>query len=256
MPLINGTELELDEVTKSFGGVKAIDAVSLSCAPGRIVSLIGPNGAGKTTLFNMISGFLKPDAGRIRFGKRDIVGLAPHLIARTGIGRLFQDGRVFPKLSVLDNVLVARRNQPGENPLLGFFAPQRVAVAERENKNKALKQLEVVGLVEMAEQLGESLSHGQQKLLAIARLLHSESVLFLLDEPTAGVSPEVIEQIRRVVRQLANEGRTVVVIEHNLGFVTSLSDWVYLLDDGQVAAFGTPHEVFADRVLHEAYLGV
>jgi len=248
--------LELDNVTKSFGGVKALNAVCIAVSKGSITALIGPNGAGKTTLFSVVTGFARPDTGRVIFSGHEMNGYTPYRVARMGIGRLFQEPRVFSQMTVLDNVAVAAKCQPGENPFVLFASPRRVRLFEDLNKKTSLEHLEFVGLADKAHLAAEQLSYGQQKLLAIARLLANEADLLLLDEPTAGVHPDMVDSILEVLRRLATVGKTVLVIEHNLNVVLQVSDWVYLLDEGAVTAFGSASEVLNDPALQEAYLGV
>lgn len=248
--------LELQEITKTFGGVLAVDDVSLTVSEGKITSLIGPNGAGKTTMFNLISGFLKPDKGAIYYNNHHrIDGLPPWKIAKLGIGRLFQDVRVFDRLSVLDNVLLAENN-PGENPFFSLFQRQKMRRLEKENIKEAERRLEFVGLSDMRYTFAENLSYGQQKLLAIARLLAGGFDLLLLDEPTAGVNPAMVKPILGLIRRLSNEGKTVVVIEHNMTVVLEISDWVYFFDLGKVVSFGLPDDVLGNVTVRKAYLGI
>jgi len=248
--------LELQSITKTFGGIVAVDDVSLTVSEGKITSLIGPNGAGKTTLFNLISGFLKPDKGAIYYNNHHrLDGLPPWKIARLGIGRLFQDVRVFDRLSVLDNVLLAENN-PCENPFLSLLQRKKMRRLEKENIKEAGRWLEFVGLSDMRDTLAENLSYGQQKLLAIARLLMGRFDLFLLDEPTAGVNPTMVKPILGLIRRFSNEGKTVIVIEHNMMVVLEISDWVYFLDDGMVVSSGLPDDVLRDATVRKSYLGL
>ena len=249
-------ELELENIGKQFGGLSALKDVSIALEKGRITALIGPNGAGKTTLFDIVSGFLRPDTGRVIYKDEDITAVTAHRLARKGIGRLFQDVRIFSNMSVLENVTVAQRHQPGENPLWALLRPRRVNRLERANQAAARELLQLVGIDDKEHLWGEQLSFGQQKLLAIARLLANESSVLLLDEPTAGVNPHMVDVLLKTIRMLANDGKTVVIIEHNLSVILKLCDWVFLLDDGEVTAFGTAKEVLEDRALQEAYLGV
>lgn len=248
--------LELREVSKSFGGLRAVDRVSAVFEPGRISALIGPNGAGKTTLFHLIGGVLQPDEGVIRYEGVRLNGLPPWRVAMLGIGRLFQDVRVFRKLSVFENVLTAFPDQRGENPFWSIFLRHRVVWQERRNTEQAKQLLAFVGLLEMADEPAESLSYGQQKLLAIARLLAAGSKVLLLDEPTAGVNPEMVKSILDVLRQLAREGKMNIIIEHNMNVVMEIADRVYFMDDGQIVAEGTPEEVLGDAAVRAAYLGL
>ncbi len=253
---VNGVTIECCNLTKTFGGLKAVDDVSVTFEAGKVTALIGPNGAGKTTLFHLISGFLRPDSGQIFYRGRRIDGLPPWRIAQMGIGRLFQDVRVFGKLSALDNVRVAFRKQSGENPLWTVVRRLKVNREEQTFTEEAKRLLQFVGLSELENALAEDLSYGQQKLLTIARLLAAGADVFLLDEPTAGVNPEMVRSLLSLIRRLAEEGKTVVVIEHNMNVVMEIADWVFFMDEGQIIAFGLPEEVLGDRAVRTAYLGI
>jgi len=248
--------LELRDVTKRFGGLLAVDNVSLAFSKGKITGLIGPNGAGKTTVFNLITGFLKPDAGEILFSDYRINGLPTWQIAQIGTGRLFQDVRVFSKLATLENLLLARKRQSGENPLVALFRRKSVLDMEEKNIDEARKWLKFVELEEEEKTLAENLSYGQQKLLAIARLLAGGFDLLLLDEPTAGINPEMTKSVLDVIRRLAQAGKTVVVIEHNMNIIMEISDLVYFMDEGKVITFGLPQEILGDPEVRRAYLGI
>jgi len=248
--------LELKDVTKSFGGLVAVGSASLAFSKGKITGLIGPNGAGKTTVFNLITGFLKPDSGIICFNGYTINGRPPWQIAQLGIGRLFQDVRVFDKLTALENVLLAKKEQPGENPLVSLLRRKSALDAEEKNMDEAKKWLKFVELEEKEDSLAENLSYGQQKLLAIARLLAGGFEVLLLDEPTAGINPQMVKSVLDVIRRLAQEGKTVVVIEHNMSVIMEISDWVYFMDEGKVVTFGLPKEILGDPEVRKAYLGI
>jgi ABC-type branched-subunit amino acid transport system ATPase component len=248
--------LELRDVTKSFGGVRAVNRASIGFDRGRITGLIGPNGAGKTTIFNLISGFLRPDDGIIQCRGTTISRLRPWQIAAIGVGRLFQDVHLFSRLTVIDNVMAAFLGQSGENPVVSVFGRWVVARQERVLRERATKLLEFVGIAGKADDLAEDLSFGQQKLLSIARLLAGDAEILLLDEPTAGVNPQMIAVLLDVIRRLATDGKTVVFIEHNMNVVIEIADMVYFLDNGQVASFGTPADVLGDPEVRKAYIGV
>jgi ABC-type branched-subunit amino acid transport system ATPase component len=248
--------LKVVNLTKSFGGLKAVDSVNLDFIKGRITGLIGPNGAGKTTIFNLISGFLIPDQGEIWLEDKRIDGLKPWEVAKSGIGRLFQDVRVFRELSVLENVLLGVVDHPGEYPLNLFFIPKLVRKKESDVLNKAREWIKFVGLEGKENSPASSLSFGQQKLLALARLLIGDFKILLLDEPTAGVSPLMIKPLLDLIRKIALTGRTVIFIEHNMNVVLDIANWVYFLDEGKVASFGLPQDVLGDPDVRRAYLGI
>jgi ABC-type branched-subunit amino acid transport system ATPase component len=250
------SRLELRNVTKSFGGVRAVDGVSLDFDGGRVSGLIGPNGAGKTTVFNLITGLVSPTEGDIYYNGRSISRLAPWRVAHLGIGRLFQDGRVFERLTVLDNIMTAFKGQRGESALLSVVARGRVKAEERVLRRRAQEELEFVGLAHKTEELAANLSYGQQKLLALARLLAAEMDVLLLDEPTAGVEREMVGRILGLIRRVAEVGKNVVVIEHNVGVVNRCADVVFFLDGGRVAARGEPGEMLRDPRIRAAFLGV
>jgi len=248
--------LKIDKITRSFDGVKALDGVSFLIQEKKIIGLIGPNGAGKTTLFNVISGFLRPDEGRIYYNNIDITKKPPYEISHLGIGRLWQDVRIFPKLTVLENVLTANPNQPGENPLASFFIPGKVAKFEKQNIENAEKWIEFVGLKEEINKYTEDLSYGEQKLLALARLLATNSKLLLLDEPATGIYPEMVHKIHYLLKELVELGKTIIVIEHNIRFVAEIADMVLLMDDGKIIASDTPQKIINSPLMKEVYIGV
>ncbi len=248
--------LELKNVTKTFDGIKAVDSLFIGFEKGKITALLGPNGAGKTTVFNLISGFIRPDSGEIYYKGKNIIGLPPWEIANLGIGRLFQDVRVFERMKVIDNVMSAFKRQKGEIFFFPIIARWKVEKEEKIYKEKALHLLEFVGLKDKADELAENLSYGQQKLLSIARLLASESELLLLDEPTAGVDPQMITKLLELIKKLPEKGKTIVVIEHNMNVVIEIANWVYFMDEGLVTSFGLPEDVLGDPEVRRAYIGI
>lgn len=246
----------MESVTKSFGGLRAVDNVTLSLMANRITGLIGPNGSGKTTLFNLISGTYKPDSGRILFNGIDITGLKPHEINRLGIVRSFQFPKAFYKMTLLDNLIFAAPNQVGDNPVIPIIARRRIVKQEEELREKAFKTLELVGLMDYAYNFPSQLSGGQLKLLELARALIPEPKLLLLDEPAAGVSPLLIPQIFSTIRSVVEESSlTVFVIEHRLNLIAEYVDWIYAMHRGQVFLSGRPHEVLEDERLLAIYVG-
>ena len=247
--------LELDHVSKHFGGVKAVDKLDHRFAHGKITAIIGPNGAGKTTAFNLIGGHLQPDSGSVTFGGKRLAGMKPWDIARLGIGRLFQDVRLFRKMTVLENVMAAFEHHTDESLWRVMLSPWTLLQPEARRKSQAMELLKKVGLSEKAESLAENLSYGQQKLVAIARLLAADARVLLLDEPTAGVNPVMIKTLLATIKQLAAEGRTVIFIEHDLDVVRDLAERVIFMSAGKVLKVGTPREVLADPNIRAAYMG-
>lgn len=250
------TILDVEDVTKSFGGVRAVNGCSLSVDQGSITGLIGPNGAGKTTLFNIITGFLKPTSGRIYFQGERIDGLPPHRIFHKGLIRTFQIPRELKSMSVVENLMLVPPEQAGEhiwNPL--FFAP-RVSRQEEANFEKAVQVLDFVDLLHLRDEYAGHLSGGQKKLLELARTLMCDPKMILLDEPGAGVNRtlmrKLVEDIDRLRREL---GITFFVIEHDMDLVTRLCDRVIVMSEGSKLAEGTAEEVRGDQRVLEAYLG-
>jgi ABC-type branched-subunit amino acid transport system ATPase component len=233
---------------KRFGGVTALDAATVTFQPGQVNALIGPNGSGKTTFFNCVTGMIRPDSGRASYRGQDITGKAPHVIARAGIGRTFQLCRIFPRMAVLDNVLVAARPRSLLAQLRGARGHSEVA--------RARGWLERMGIEHLAGIEARHLSWGQQKLLELAGVLMSDPDTILLDEPAGGVNPALVERIGALVRQLNAEGKTFVIVEHNMDLVMSISDHVVVLDRGQPIAAGPPAAIRSDERVLGAYLGI
>lgn len=248
--------LQLKCITKSFDGLTVIDDLSASFERGKVTGLVGPNGAGKTTLFNVIAGVLTPDRGEIVLSGTSLNALNAWQRAQFGIGRLWQDVRVFEKLTVLENVLVARKGHPGEGIRNNFLRNRTVSRFERENLEYARRWLDSVGLSREEGALAGSLSFGQQKLLAIARLLANDATLLLLDEPTSGIHPDLIGSILTVIRKIAQDGKTIIVIEHNFGLVRGIADWLHVMHKGRIEVSGRAEEVAQDPLLREVYLGI
>jgi neutral amino acid transport system ATP-binding protein len=248
--------LEVREVTRSFGGLRAVDGASLDVEPGSITALIGPNGAGKSTLFNVVSGFLPADRGTVRFEGRRIDRWSPHRIARFGLARTFQVPRSLTRLSVLDNVMLAASGHPGERLSGLMFRPGRVRARERKARQRATELLELVRLEHHAGDYAGVLSGGQRKLLDLARILMAAPRLVLLDEPMAGVNPTLGRQLVEHALRLRTElGMTFLFVEHDLDVVMEASDRVIVMNEGRVIASGAPEEVRADERVVDAYLG-
>jgi ABC-type branched-subunit amino acid transport system ATPase component len=246
--------LEVEHVSKRFGGVRAVADVSFGVEAGRVTGLIGGNGAGKTTLFHLIGGFLSCDAGTIRFDGQRIDHWPPHRVAGLGIGRTFQDLKLFRRLSVLDNVLLALPDEPAERfarALLG----RRPAAARAARRARALALLAPLELAGQAHEPADRLSYGDQKLLAIARVLATDARLVMHDEPVAGLPEPMIERILGVIRRVVAAGRTVLLVDHNVEAVMSVADRVVALDHGRLIAAGPPAAVRADPTVVATYLG-
>lgn len=238
---------------KSFGGIRAVEGFDIELKPGVITGLIGPNGAGKTTAFNLLTGFLKPDAGEVTLRGRSVAGLKPHRIVGAGVARSFQDLRLFTKMTVLDNVLVALPGQTGDSAFAVFFRSARVRREEAENRARAMAILGVVELGGKAQEIAENLSYAEEKLLVVARLLATGAEVLLFDEPLSGLDQATLREIFPVVRRLAESGKTICIIEHNLDVIKGLCDVVYFLDEGRAIAVGTPDEVMNDPGLATRY---
>jgi ABC-type branched-subunit amino acid transport system ATPase component len=249
------TILGVDGISRSFGGLRAVDRASFSVEEQRITSLIGPNGAGKTTIFNMISGFVPAQSGEIRFRGEPIHQLKPFEIARRGVGRTFQDPRVFPEMTVLDNVVVGLR-QRGERPLWSLLRGPRIGAERREVRRRAEEILATVGLLDRAGHLARDLSFGEQRFLSIARTLVGDPHLILMDEPTVGLDQTALAKLLDLMSRIARDPRkALLVIEHNMDVVMSVSNTIVLLVQGGVVASGTPEEIRGHRGMIEAYLG-
>ena len=247
--------LVAEGLAKHFGGIRAADGLSLALPGGKVTALVGPNGAGKTTVFNLLTGFLAPDAGRVVLRGRDVTGLAPWRTVGYGLARTFQDVRLFERMTVLDNVVAAIPGQPGERLGPLFLAPWRAAAAERANRAKALGYLAFVGLADRAGEVAASLAFGEQKLVALARLIATEADVLLLDEPASGVDVHWVGRILELIRQVAAAGKTVCIVEHNLEVVTAIADRAYFMEAGRIIAEGRPEELMADPRLGEIYFG-
>jgi branched-chain amino acid transport system ATP-binding protein len=247
--------LELQGVSKAFGGHRAVDGLSLSIERGRITGLIGPNGAGKTTLFNLIAGAMKPTAGRILLDGARIDGLRADRIFRAGLARTFQIPRPFPEMTVLDNVLLAPAGQLGESVLRAWLTPGAVRAQERRLRDQAMACLDFVGLARLAQDPARVLSGGQRKLLELARVLAAEPSVILFDEPGAGVAPALLDTIVEKIAALNRDGVTILIIEHNMDLVMGLCDPVVVMAQGRLLVQGPPQAVQSDPRVIEAYLG-
>lgn len=247
--------LRIEGLTKRFGGHRVVDDVSFSVQPGTITGLIGPNGAGKTTVFNLIAGALRPTAGRISLGSRRLDGQPPHRVAAAGLARTFQIPRPFGAMTVLENVMLAGRAQPGERFWANWLRSGTVATAEHELAERARELVEFVDLGALAGAPARVLSGGQRKLLELARALMARPRVLLLDEPAAGVNPALIEVIAERIVALRATGLTVFLIEHNLDLVMRLCRSVLVMASGRLILEGDPETVRSHPGVIEAYLG-
>jgi ABC-type branched-subunit amino acid transport system permease subunit/ABC-type branched-subunit amino acid transport system ATPase component len=241
------------DLHRRFGGIVAVAGFDIVLKSGSITGLIGPNGAGKTTAFNLLTGFLSLDAGSITFRGRDITGLKPHDIVRAGVARSFQDQRLFTKMTALENVMVALPGQTGDRVLDVFFRPMKIHREEHENLIRARNVLDFVGLTHKANETAENLSYAEEKLLVVARLLATGAEVFLFDEPLSGLDRSTLAEIFPIVRKLADNGKTICIIEHNLDVIKELCDVVYFLDEGHAMAIGTPGQLMNDPALASRY---
>lgn len=242
-------------LSKSFGGIRAVNNAYLEVPQGSITGLIGPNGAGKTTLFNLLSNFIRPDQGEVFLDGQPIHQLPPYQIALKGCVRTFQVARVLSRLTVLENMLLASPRQTGENFLKVWFQGAKIRQQEQENRAKALDILDSIGLGEKAQDYAGALSGGQRKLLEIGRVLMTEPKLILLDEPAAGVNPTLIGQISDHIIEWNRQGITFLIIEHNMDVIMSLCHHVWVLAEGTNLADGIPSEIQKNERVLKAYLG-
>ncbi len=248
--------LEVEGLSKRFGGLQAVDACSFTVHGGTITGLIGPNGAGKTTVFNLLTGFVRPDRGKVLFHGEEITGLPPYRVFRKGIARTFQIPRELKNMSLLENLMLVPWRQLGESVHNAFLHPRRVAAQERAIRTKSLNVLEFLGLAQLAAEPAQSLSGGQKKLLELGKTLMSEPQLVLLDEPGAGVNRTLLKEIAAAIERVSGElGTTFLLIEHDMDFVMRLCDPVIVMSEGRKLVEGGPAEVQRNAAVLEAYLG-
>jgi len=248
--------LDVKNLTKHFGGLTAVGDVTLELNEGELVGLIGPNGAGKTTLFNLLTGVYEPSEGTVTLDGHLLNGKAPYKIASLGLGRTFQNIRLFKDLTVLDNVLIAFGNHHKPHALASFFRLPVFYKTEEELKNKALDLLKIFDLDKEAETLAKNLAYGQQRRLEIVRALATEPKILFLDEPAAGMNPQETAELTALIRRIKNEFNiTIMLIEHDMSLVMEVTERIYVLEYGRLIAHGTPDEIKTNERVIEAYLG-
>ena len=243
--------LKIQNLSKRFGGIRAVDNCSFGIKKGKITALIGPNGSGKSTVFNLISGVLKADSGRVFFDSKNISGMSIAKISNLGISRIFQKSRLFNNLSIKDNMLFAFDNED-EKFWKNFFGLNKVTKAKTDKINEILK---VFRMDAHRNKLGRNLSYGQKRLVEIARSIIKPHKLLMLDEPIAGVTPSLRKEIANILVDLKKKGETIFVIEHDMNFVLNIADEVIVMDEGKVIVQGKPSEIKNNKKVLEAYLG-
>lgn len=242
------TDIKINHLTKVFGGVRAVDDLTISIAGGVATGLIGPNGSGKTTLMNLITGLLNPDCGTIEIGAKTFDSINPRDLRALRIARTFQDGRLVDQLSVDDNLLLAiAENDTCKSLLQINTGPMRQRLEQT---------LKKIGLVAHRKKTAEELSYGQRKLLELGRALIQDANIYLLDEPFSGLQEKMVENVLGLISELKQSGKTIVIIEHNMGLIKQIADKLIVLDHGQLLASGTPNTVLKNKAVQQAYLGV
>lgn len=248
--------ITLKSVNMRFGGLQAISELTMEIVPGRITALIGPNGAGKTTIFNLITGFLKPNSGTIRYADHDLLSLRPDQVARTGIGRSFQDLKLFRELTCLDNVLAATPVGAGESVSSAIVMRRRIKREETERIEKAEEMLAFTGLQDKRNVRARDLGYAEAKMLMLARVLMLDSRILLLDEPCSGLDHAALDRVRDMLTKLVDQGHTICLIEHNMALVRDVADFGIFLEQGALIAEDTIDNLLADSGMRERYLGI
>jgi ABC-type branched-subunit amino acid transport system ATPase component len=247
--------LKSEKVDKKFGGIYAVDSLSVSISEGEIVAMIGPNGSGKTTFINLLSGIYRCDAGRVLFKGQDITGIRPHQIILKGIVRTFQNLRIFKNMSILENVLIGAHSLVQYSLIDVYLRPLKKIKSEKKVNENAIRCLSLVNLHDRREDLARNLPYGKQRMLEIARALVSDPLLILLDEPTAGMNPKEVVDLCLFLKKIRNMGHTLFIIEHNMRAVMSISDRIVVLNAGAKLKEGKPEEIKNDPEVQELYLG-
>ncbi len=248
--------LEISNLYKSYFGVKVNDDVTFDIREGSVSSVIGPNGAGKTTLFNLITGYVKADSGSVKLNGQEMIGKKPHEIVKLGISRTFQLVRVFPRMSVLENILRGYQDLAGDSLSSAIFQTAATRRHFSQKKDEARKMLDYVGLLQYENSMANDLSYGQQKLIEIARALAANPKVLMLDEPLSGLNVIMIDKMLKLIDDIKQCGRTVVIVAHNTEIVKSISDQVTVLNFGKVIASGDPEAVYSNPVVVDSYLGI
>ena len=252
----NGSHLlQVDELTKTFGGLAAVNEVSFTLQEGMIKAIIGPNGAGKTTLYDLLTGIYLPDEGSVLFAGHELIGLPPHEITILGIARTFQTIQLFPDMTVIENVMVGLHHRTKTGMFKAAFRLPSALKEEAWTGREAHRYLDIVGLEMQADSMAGSLPFGQQRLLELARALATQPRILLLDEPASGLNAYETRELGEIIYKIRDMGITVVLVEHDMGLVMRISDEVLVLDYGEIISEGTPEEVRNDSKVIEAYLG-